>query len=271
MPLTSSQKKQIGRLLRIKKSPDTALLKELEELLSETKEEARKVVQESIDNLRKEFRKRAEDIEVDMREEMEKILNKHPEIVDELIKKIQQTPIKNLLEEMPELEGRQGLQGERGLRGEKGEQGEMGPMGPRGKKGEKGEKGERGPAGKDGTKIKPKEIVSKLKSLKDDDKLPATAISGIIDMVEKRFANRLSRFRGKGGGGSSVVKNELLGTGDGSNKEFTLNFLPKDGSITIHVGSGAMFEDDDFSRSGRVITMNTAPPPDAKVRADYIK
>jgi hypothetical protein len=74
---------------------------------------------------------------------------------------------------------------------------------------------------------------------------------------------------------NSFVQNELLGTGDDSETEFTLDYEPYDtAKIEIFVGPGKLYidEEDGFSVSGltnQTITMKLAPPSGYKIYANY--
>lgn len=259
MPLTNTQKNKIKRFIRIKKNPDIALMRELEELLDELKKTAEKSIQTEITNLQGRISDVIDQMESEIDTEREQVIERYDRAIDKTVKEIKtdlkRINIKDVVRSMPELEGKRGPQG---------------PKGEKGEPGKDGSDGEDGKDGKDGTEIEPSEIVDKLESLSGDDRLSVNAIKGLIEFINEKYPETPT-MRGAGGGGSSMVMNESLGTGDGSETEFTLQYPPKSGTVQIFVGAGILFEDDDFTRSGKTITLNNAPPPGAKVRATYAK
>lgn len=168
------------------------------------------------------------------------------------------------------LQGEQGFEGTvggRGPQGEIGERGERGPTGPEGKQGKQGVpglSGKDGKSGKDGTELSAEEIKNKLQFLKGEARLDASAIKN------------LPKERGgmMHGGGAALTYNEVpSGAVDGANTTFTLANLPKSGSVMLFVngllqrsGTG-----NDFTISGRTITMVTAPPTNSNVLATYAR
>jgi len=179
------------------------------------------------------------------------------------------------LEGIERIKGDKGDKGEQGDRGEQGDSivgpqgirgdtGERGTDGKNGKDGLQGVKGDKGDKGKDGSPDKPQDIIKKLHGLKGDERLDASAIKNLP--ASTQFGGKLHR------GGATYIKNELLGTGDGTTKTFTLAHQPYTADdVAPYVGTGRMFRTDDFTISNKDITFITAPPTDAKVRADYRK
>lgn len=109
---------------------------------------------------------------------------------------------------------------EKGDRGEKGEQGKRGLKGERGLRGLKGKDGKDGKdgrdglRGKDGSEIKPKEIVDKLESLKGDKRLDAKAIKNLPKSVVYHGGG------GSGGGGGTSIHNDLQGLQGGQSGQY---------------------------------------------------
>ena len=96
--------------------------------------------------------------------------------------------------------GPQGPPGKRGLsvRGKKGEKGERGEEGKDGQPGPKGEKGDKGDKGDQGSPDTPEQIRDKLSKLKGDDRIDASAIRDLPELVRELPA--ISLFGGGGGG-----------------------------------------------------------------------
>jgi hypothetical protein len=101
--------------------------------------------------------------------------------------------VKKLIDEL-ELEGNTGEKGDTGERGEKGEKGDTGEQGERGPKGDNGRDGRDGRDAKDGAdgidgkdapEVTPSDIVSKLQSLEGDERLSASAIKDLPQIVKE--------------------------------------------------------------------------------------
>ena len=189
----------------------------------------------------------------------------------------------------------------KGERGEKGEKGERGEKGENGKDGKDATVDETSIAQK-ASEISIKEVSSKLPTIEDiindlpklgkkirdglellqgEERLEIGAIKGLRKKLKKlqdeieRSRNVRQSFGGGGGGSvssislnSKFITNEVIGTGDASTTDFALSHQP----YTIHsvkVGSGELFETDDWSISGATISFNEAPPNGAKIRATY--
>jgi hypothetical protein len=150
------------------------------------------------------------------------------EALDESTEAIEEA--KNAIESLEKIKGDQGAQGDKGDQGEKGEKGDQGERGEKGEPGRNGkdgldgqdgldgldgangENGKDGADGKDGSPDTAEDIRNKLQSLKDDDRLPASAIKDLFtqehfDNLEKsfeqRFADALNRIRLTAGSGRS--------------------------------------------------------------------
>jgi len=117
-------------------------------------------------------------------------------------------------------------------------------------------------------------IRDKLELLDENERLEITAINGLQEKLDELAERKLGS---RGGGGFSKIHfeihhidNELIGTGDGTTTEFTLDHAPNPiASLRIVVGSGELFQTDDWTISGQTITFLTAPPNGAKIRGSY--
>lgn len=120
--------------------------------------------------------------------------------------------------------------------------------------------GNDGKDGKDGSPDEPKDIVNKLQTLQGEERLDASAIKNLPAVAQ---------FGGKTihRGGYQMMVSRLVGTGDGTTKEFVLPEYPYSwNEVTMYVGAAALFITDDFTGSVKTVTFITAPPLDAKVR-----
>lgn len=89
-----------------------------------------------------------------------------------------------------------------------------------------------------------------------------TVIAGIVFLVERIDGVVCGEM-----GELTAVTAEAVGTGDGSNKVFELDYAPYLGApITIKVGGTATTE---YTLSGKTVTFKTAPANSAAVTADY--
>ena len=61
-----------------------------------------------------------------------------------------------------------------------------------------------------------------------------------------------------------------VGAVDGVNKVFTLQRVPRDGSLSISVGGLEQSSSGDYSIDGKIITFVVAPEPGESVEANYI-
>lgn len=243
------------------KNPALAVFRTLQDLAKKT--------QEKIDSFKK---------------EMEAVLQKEIEgIKSWLASEIEVKVRKSIFTDIAQIKGVKGDKGEAGDRGEKGDtgqsiKGDRGDVGARGERGLQGLTGRQGMAGKDGKVGKdgkdgkdgssdtPKDIVKKLESLQGKDRLDARAIKNLPELMgAKRTLHR---------GGMTLQNSSLLGTGDGTTTTFTLPSTPYDSDSLkyLFVDTVAVWETDDWTRSGLIITFLTAPPSGAKVRnPDYRK
>lgn len=179
---------------------------------------------------------------------------------------------------MGDYKGTKGDKGEQGERGERGEQGLQGIQGIAGRDGERGKQGEQGiqgisgidgKDGKDGKDANPKSIIKELKKY----------LKIFLTEELQKMKLELQRFGGGkqiGGGGldaRKIIKDELVGTGDGATVDFTLDYTPNSlsSNVAITVGTARLHITEDFTRSDKTITFLTAPPNGYKIYADYIR
>ena len=156
-----------------------------------------------------------------------------------------------------QLKGETGPQGEQG---EKGDTGEMGPTGPQGEAGQDGKSGKRGKDGidgndgkngKDGSPDTPKEIVAKISSLVDEDRLSYEVLKDRPDLdkiIERLNSSRKlsikalkdlpiypsSRNQDQRYHGSGVTK-IIAGNGINITQTDSISGL---GDVTINTGNG---------------------------------
>ena len=247
--------------------------------LSETVEKM-KVATPSADRTRTEMEKIVEDLIVEVFGDKidEIVAEKAEEQVMQMLKVLRgpkgeaggegKTPIRGLdfdtAEEqqrmLDEITPKKGVHFNDGIDGVPGERGEPGE---RGKQGLPGINGRDGKNGKDGNNIVPEEIKNKLQSLRGDARLDASAIKNLS--------------KGKGaqhGGGASVRRETPTGAVNGSNTTFTLSELPRaDDAILLFINGQFMTPGagNDYTRSGRTLTTNTAPPTNSNLRIWYLK
>lgn len=206
------------------------------------------------------------------------------------------------------LKGDKGDKGERGLvgsRGPRGEKGDTGKNGERGLKGETGPRGERGQDGKngisgkdgkdgkhglDGSPDTPEQIVKKLKTLKEKNKLPASAIYGLKKFIEEVVSDSGSMNQiGYAGGGDIIAAGSNItittdengrkqisalgggnietpaGTVNGVNTTYTVTNEP----IYIVVDRVLKFENIDYTYSAGTIEITDGAPPVQLIRSFY--
>lgn len=135
----------------------------------------------------------------------------------------------------------------------------------------RGPKGEQGPPGLDGetkttkeeVELTAEEVKNKLSSLRGNDRLDASAIKNLPSGGRKGLLR---------GGGAAVRGPEIpTGTINGSNVTFTLLEAPKTSSVMLFVNGAFQREGSgqDFTISGRTITMATAPPTGSNIICVY--
>ncbi len=120
-------------------------------------------------------------------------------------------------------------------------------------------------------KVLEKVVLPEASSMKADD------IKGLEKLIKKLIEkHNKSKYVNLGGGSMfspdafsrHMVENALLGTGDGTTKDFDLPLAPSPiSSLMTKVGNSEMFLTDDFTLSNKTISFITAPPKGAKVRA----
>lgn len=169
-----------------------------------------------------------------------------------------------------------GLKGDKGDRGERGDAGRDGIDGKNGKDGRHGKDGKNGVDGRDGhdgqdgrngldgSPDAPQQIVEKLSSLEGDDRLDASAIKGLTELLEE--AKRLltpSRVGGFFGGRVAHIPmvDDFSTLTDGSTKTFYLSKAPR--SVTTMKIWGSDFPyilraNTDFTVAGKLLTLTAA-------------
>lgn len=139
--------------------------------------------------------------------------------------------------------------------------------GPKGDKGDTGRDGIDGVTpktpkdGKDGSPDTGKQIVGKLVSLEEADKLPQSAVKGLSELLQK-FSIRITNAKaGRGGGGGMGNVQFKTFSGDGSTTSFTLDSkVASDGNAIIFIYQGQMLENGThFTVSGDVISTTFTP------------
>lgn len=252
--------------------------KTLEQYLEEKKESpvkeaiVRKIADLAMSEARQEMASMAREIiesrTKEMKAEVEKLLEKKAQEVLEKSRKNAEsiyTPKK----------GKDYFDGKDGEKGEKGDKGDIPtrkelvslikPLIPKAKDGRDGYTPIKGIDyfdGKDGTTLSGEEIINKINEAKtgkiDADKL---------DLPTPKFGRQIS------GSGTSIVFNETpSGDVNGSNTIFTLANLPKTGSVMFFVnGQYLTGGGEDYSISGKTITLLVAPPTGSVIRATYAK
>ena len=210
------------------------------------------------------FKKRAEGMVLEIVSEL--VGEKLNELVDERVEEAVSKQLSELRGPQGDFgpQGPIGDMGEQGLRGEKGEQGEQGergPIGPQGKPGLPGRDGKNGKDGKDGSPDKAEEIRNKLQSLRGIDRLDASAIKNLP--------------KGGGvlrGGGAALTFEVPSGAVNGSNTAYTLSVTPK-ASLLLFFVNGQLLRagGEDYSFSGRTVTVNTPPPTGSIIQALFAR
>lgn len=218
----------------------------------------------------------ASESEERMEQKMSKIMDSFVSMFEDKIVEIaQEITEEEVTRQLSELRGPQGPMGDRGEQGEsiigeqgpegpQGPQGERGPIGPPGKQGKPGIPGRDGKDGKDGKEgspDKPEEIRNKLQALRGVDRLDASAIKNLPS--------------GKGamrGGGTALTFEVPTGTVDGSNAVFTLS-VPAKSTLLLFFVNGQLLRagGEDYTLSGRTVTLNTAPPTGSIIQALYAR
>lgn len=252
MPVKDIQR--IEKFKKLKRSPDIALFRLIEEIEARVREEIADFKGKMEDSLLKEI----EGLKLHLSAEAEKVRD-------------------NVLKGVTQIKGEKGEKGNTGERGNEGEvkiQGVIGPQGPIGERGSRGERGERGEEGllgqigkpgeigERGSSDTPEEVKDKLERLKGEARLDSSAIKGLqVVMGRMRTLHR---------GGVDMKYSVSLGSGNGSTTAFTLpSDLFNTDKMAVFVGTARMFVTDDYTKTSTVITFLTAPPDGAEVRIDY--
>lgn len=255
-------KKKLKLLIEFKKNPTLALIKFAQQIEIQVNSGIKQALNESLGALNSRL-----DTQIES-----KIDQKVKESIFKGIEKIKG-------EKRDSIKGNDGKKGEKGdsITGEKGDsiKGEKGdkpiagidyPLPKDGKKGKDGKdgkniKGETGKDGKDGSPDTVSDIKEKILTIKNAW-IPIEMIKGLglkMGNIRRKTLHR---------GGIDFADSSVLGIGDGSNVAFTLPHTPYDSNSLkyLFVGGGVLFENDDWTRSAKVITFITTPPTGAKVR-----
>jgi len=256
----------IQEYLSMKKNPEIANFKALQDM----KETARKMIAEL---LKEELPKIKEEIAKELKETIKDIVGN-----DGLVKlqgnpgKDGRTPTKGQDFFTPDdiemitrissnaarpvkgrdyIDGKDGRRGKQGIPGKDGRDGRPGPQGPEGLQ------------GKDGSPDTPEDIKKKLQTLKGNERLDASAIKNIV-------------IKQSGGGMGNVFAETPSGAINGSNKTFTLTNVPKNNSLIFMLNgqflrNGSSFE---YTLSGKTVTLTSAmsaPSGNDQVFAWYVR
>ena len=196
--------------------------------------------------------------------------------------KINQRIIEMLDERM--LKIKKGEKGDRGAKGEKGDtiRGLRGMRGLQGRAGLQGVKGSDGQDGKDGrtptkgvdylTKKETSSFIGKILEIVNEpiEKIKEEIKKIREDIISLKTTSLGGRKRTLHRGGMKMYVGKMIGTGDGTNRVFTLPSVPYDSSqIVAHIGSSSHFPTEDFTVSGKTITFLFNVPDGAKVAATY--
>ena len=175
-------------------------------------------------------------------------------------------------------QGFEGLQGQRGLQGIQGGPGSEGPPGPAGPMGVAGPRGLEGKQGLPGLTGKPGKDAKALDLTGTKIIALVNALSQTAEKIDASHIKNLplgatdwKRYQVSGGGTSMIFNETPTGSINGSNTSFTLANVPKSGSTMLFLGGVLLTVTEDYTISGRTITMNTAPPTGAVLRATYAK
>jgi Asp-tRNA(Asn)/Glu-tRNA(Gln) amidotransferase C subunit len=118
-----------------------------------------------------------------------------------------------------------------------------------------------------------KPIKDALELLQDDERLDKSAIKGLQEELDRIIA--MIGKNGSFGGGVGLprttdVDSEVpTGTIDGSNTDFTINYVPVNGSIKVFRGGARQKITEDYTVSGQTITFLIAPQVNEILIVDY--
>lgn len=119
-----------------------------------------------------------------------------------------------------------------------------------GRDGKDGVNGIDGKDGKNGSPDKPLEVKSKLETLKDEERLDASAIKNL-----PRVLGQYSKGK-SGGGGSTMRVNDLSSQCDGTTKAFTTTNRIGEAHLVIYSSFPTLFlPTTDYTVSGNVVTL----------------
>ncbi len=115
--------------------------------------------------------------------------------------------------------------------------------------------GKNGKDGKDGSPDKPKEIKDKLETLKGDERLDASAIKNLPEVVKSYSVGK------SGGGGSTMRVNDLSSQANGSTRTFTTLNRIGAAHIVLYSAFPTLFlPTTDYTVSGNTITILSSIP-----------
>lgn len=177
-------------------------------------------------------------------------------------------------------QGPQGIQGPMGPKGDKGDtqvgpQGKSGAQGPRGFEGPAGAQGRQGDRGPAGGPDKPKEIASKLASLKGRDRLDKSAIRGLEETLRAFEGNiKEKSTRRIGGGGDIIYMQDLSSLTDGTTKSFTVPKFRKAIMVVCSDFPTVLFLNNGFTvntaQNKITLTVTNAPSSGAQLAFQYV-
>lgn len=258
--VTKLQKENLIKYFKIKKDPALAVFNSINEL----KDYVRNLIYKEFQKVLNEIEQEKQDNNDFIKEQLKLKKERIERIGEDLQKQVNE-----VIEKAKQLkDGAKGEKGDQGIRGFQGEKGLKGDRGLRGLKGLKGDKGDIPKKGvdyftpQDIGKISNKalkQLETPLKSIRED-------IKKIFEELEKK--KQIERLGAKTihRGGVRFAYNETP-TGDinGTNKTFTLAHAPNPAtSLILKLGSGFLQAGgEDYTLSGRTITMEFAPPTGA--------
>lgn len=126
-----------------------------------------------------------------------------------------------------------------------------------GRNGFDGKPGLDGVNGTDGSPDTPKEVKDKLETLKDEERLDATAIKNLPTVLETLYGKR----GGSSGGGSTMRVNNLSSQANGSSTTFTTTHRIGNNHLLFYSSFPTLFlPTTDYTVSGTLITLASGVP-----------
>ena len=126
--------------------------------------------------------------------------------------------------------------------------------------GSKGDKGDQGRPGRDGSPDSPAKIKEKLESLEGDNRLDASAIKGLDDMIKKGRPMGVAYAAGTRG---TVKIYDLSSLLDGTTKTFSLPAFVRVLTVDVSSFPNAMRPTVDFTTDGAAMTITFTSQIDA--------